>query len=214
MRLQFGRPSLLILIFFAVVAAVLFYIVDNRSEPILESTPVAIQRVAEATQTPAPGTVLEDSSGEVRIVQSAGIPLDTTIFIPRAGIISNVIEAYLNGESWDISQLRTNVGHLEGTSWLDQPGNVVLSGHVEMSDGRPGVFANLIELNLDDLIVITSNGQELRYVVTEKYMTTPTDLTPLLPTTTERLTLITCNSYDFLSNSYLERIIVVAEPLG
>jgi LPXTG-site transpeptidase (sortase) family protein len=83
-----------------------------------------------------------------------------------------------------------------------------------MSDGRPGVFANLGELARDDIIVVTTNGEEHRYIVTDVYSTIPDDLQPLMPTTSDRLTLITCNSYDFFTDSYLERTIVVAERLG
>lgn len=215
MRLRFGRPSMLVLAFFAVIAAVTFYFLDNRSQEPVSPTPIVANQALIPTSTPVPGSLIEDpATGAIQIAGREPIAPDTTIFIPRAGIISTVIEAYLDGQSWDISQLRTNVGHLEGTSWIDEPGNVVLSGHVEMADGRPGVFANLSELVLDDLIVIKSDEREIQYVVTEKYITIPTDLTPLYPTDTERLTLITCDSYDFLSNSYLERMVIIAEPIG
>ncbi|MDQ7025726.1 MAG: sortase [Anaerolineae bacterium] len=214
MRLRFGRPSFLILIFFAIMVGVGFYLLDNRSTP---AEPPAVSTLI-AANTPLPPTALPTLLPPPQPTASLSgnrreMPDDTTLFIPRAGIFSRVIESYLDGQSWDISQLRTNVGHLEGTSWLDQPGNVVLSGHVEMSDGRPGVFANLEELTNDDIIVLTSNGEEYRYIITETYTTTPNDLQPLMPTATDQLTLITCDSYDFFSDSYLERTIIVAHRL-
>jgi LPXTG-site transpeptidase (sortase) family protein len=215
MRLRFGRPSPLILVLFAVIAGAIFYMLDNRPAPTPAPTTIAAVRIT-TTPTPLPPTVVPTQAPQPTAPFSGNrreLPDDTTIFVPRAGIFSRVIESYLDGQSWDISQLRTNVGHLEGTSWLDQPGNVVLSGHVEMSDGRPGVFANLSELAIDDLIVLTANGAEHRYIITNVYSTTPTDLQPLMPTTTDRLTLITCESYDFFTDSYLERTIVVAEPI-
>jgi sortase (surface protein transpeptidase) len=45
-------------------------------------------------------------------------------------------------------------------------------------------------------------------------MTTPDDLTVLYPTTDERLTLITCDSYDFLQDAYLERMVVIADRIA
>jgi len=42
----------------------------------------------------------------------------------------------------------------------------------------------------------------------------PDDLTPLYPSTTEQLTLITCGSYNFFSDEYEIRTVVVAERLS
>jgi LPXTG-site transpeptidase (sortase) family protein len=141
------------------------------------------------------------------------IPADTEIFIPTAGVNSRVVQAYLSGNSWDVSQIRANVGHLQGTSWVGQNGNIVLSGHVERADGSAGVFANLDLVEMEDLIRLTVNGQERMYVVTEIRTTTPEDLSPIMPTRSERLTLITCGEYDFFQDAYLERLIIVADPL-
>lgn len=164
-----------------------------------------------ATVTPSASDTPDAAPSPTRSERSE-VPPDSTLFIPSAAILSDIVQAYLDGQSWDVSQLSTNVGHLEGTAWVDRPGNVVLSGHVEMSDGRRGVFASLDELQEGDLLVLTSEGVEYTYVVTDVYITEPDDLAPLQPTTSEhRLTLITCGAYDFFSDAYLERVIVVAE---
>ncbi|QPC84741.1 sortase [Phototrophicus methaneseepsis] len=141
------------------------------------------------------------------------IPEGTSLFIPSAGVYAPVVQAYLSGTSWDVSQLGENVGHLQGTAWINDPGNVVLSGHVELGDGRRGVFANLNELKVNDIIVVISPERERRYVITNISSTTPDNLQPIKPTTSDRLTLITCGSYDFFQDTYLERLIVVAEPI-
>ena len=220
MRLRFGRPSLPLLMFFAALVGVIFYVVDNwnnaNSAPPskIESTELAF---IEPT-TPAVPTIIPDLSENLslnpqRIITRQDIPSDASIYIPRALVVSNVIQAYLDGSSWDISQLRSNVGHLEGTAWVDQPGNVVLSGHVELADGRPGIFVDLQLVQLGDIIQIVSNDEFHKYIVTAVYTTKPNDLVPLMPTAEDRLTLITCDSYDFFANTYLERVIVVAERL-
>ena len=213
MRLRFGRPSLPLLIFFAALFGIAFYIYDNWGEmPVSAALPTAAAMLAPSiTATPIPSpTALPRTS----IPGRQEIPEDTTLFIPAAGIYSNVIQAYLDGTSWDISQLRSNAGHLEGTPWVDQPGNVVISGHVELSTGQPGIFASLIDLEIGDVVTVRSNEIDYVYVISEIYNTQPDDLQPLMPTTTDRLTLITCNSYDFLSNTYQERVIVVAERVS
>ncbi|MEO1647079.1 MAG: sortase, partial [Chloroflexota bacterium] len=116
-----------------------------------------------------------------------------------------------NGSSWDITDLRSNAGHLEGTPWVSEPGNVVISGHVERSNGLPGVFAALQDIEVGDEIQVVSEGITHYYVVTETYMTSPSNLQPIMPTSVDRLTLITCDSYDIVTNAYRERLIVVAE---
>jgi LPXTG-site transpeptidase (sortase) family protein len=212
MRLRFGRPSLPLLIFFAALFGIAFYIYDNWDDtPVSAALPVAPTLAPSITATPMPSPT---SPPRTRIPGRQEIPEDTTLFIPRAEIFSHVVQAYLDGTSWDISQLRSNAGHLEGTPWVDQPGNVVISGHVELSTGQPGVFALLLDLEIGDVVTVHSKEIDYVYVVSEVYTTQPNDLQPLMPTTNDRLTLITCNSYDFLSNTYQERIIVVAERVS
>ena len=125
---------------------------------------------------------------------------------------------YIDGTigSWNVSRLGNNIGHLEGTSWLPDDGNVVLSGHVELAGGERGIFANLHELTVGERVVIQHDGVDYHYDIVSVGITEPTDLAPLYPTNDgiNRLTLITCGSYDFLSNSYLERVIVVAEQVS
>jgi LPXTG-site transpeptidase (sortase) family protein len=134
-----------------------------------------------------------------------------TLLIPKAGVASQIIQIFLDGSSWDISLLGENVGHLQGTATFDQPGNIVLVGHVEMADGGQGVFAQLRNLAEEDLIVYRRGNDERLYRVRSVGIAAPDDLTVLYPTQSEQLTLITCDSYDLLTNSYLERLVVVAD---
>jgi len=138
---------------------------------------------------------------------------NAALVIPNAGIVAPIVRAYIGSGSWDVSNLGNNIGHLEGTRWIPESGNVVLSGHVELSDGRQGIFANLHELQTGDRIIITQNGNDYHYDITSVGSVNPTDLTPIYPSSDNRLTLITCGSYDFISDSYLERIVVVAEQV-
>src|SRR5690606_148895 len=132
-------------------------------------------------------------------------------YAPTAGIAGEIVETYLDGTSWDVSQLGPNVGHLQGTAWLQDVGNVVLAGHVEMADGRKGIFAELDELQIGDPITLSQGNEEHTYQVTQKFSTTPDDMSVMYPSDKHRLTLITCAAYDFLSNSYEERFVVIAE---
>ncbi len=133
-----------------------------------------------------------------------------TLFAPTAGISAAVIQSYLDGTSWDVRELGAFAGHLQGTAWLNQPGNIVLAGHVELADGRQGVFASIGQLSVGDPIFLTQDGEQRVYAVRELRTVNPDDMSVLYPTSDEQLTLITCSNYDFLRDVYHERLVVVA----
>ncbi len=161
------------------------------------------------TQTPTPVPTLTLPPSQSRPLPTS-IP-EARVLIPTAGVNALVVNVYLDGESWDVSQLGENAGHLQGTAWIDGSGNVALAGHVEMRDGRPGIFARIDEVRTGDPVILTQAGVEQRYAVINIQRVNPDDLSVIYPTTDDRITLITCDSYDFLQNIYQERIVVVAE---
>jgi len=203
-------------IFVGILSGIGFLIYDqvlNGSKP-EQSTPVIITAAASAgvvqILTPAPANTVTFSAAS-----GSNTITDASIFIPTAGIYASIIRVFLENGSWNVDNLGNNVGHLEGTAWMGPaPGNIVLSGHVELRDGSPGVFAHIDELQVGALVVLKQGEEERRYAVTEIRVVEPTDLTPIYPTTTDRLTLITCGDYDFIRNVYQERIVVVAERFG
>jgi LPXTG-site transpeptidase (sortase) family protein len=230
-RVSRRRPPFLLLIVMAILAGVAFAVIDNsRNAPAAPQATLSIPTTLPEgvlTSTPIPPVITATAiplelAASLTAIQPTlatlptnpalqSIPADTAIFIPDAGIYANIIQVYLDGISWDIRNLGKNVGHLEGTSWLDQGGNVVLSGHVEMADGSLGVFSKIRDLKEGNLVVLLMNGNEWRYEVTEIKITSPDDLEPIKPTLDNRLTLITCGAYDFFSDTYQERIVVVAK---
>lgn len=132
------------------------------------------------------------------------------LLIPRANVTAPIVTVHLgeNG-SWNVSQLGFNAGHLEGTAWLGQHGNIVLAGHVEMADGSAGIFAHIDQLTAgDQLLLIEGESTPLVYEVTGVRTVEPDDLSVLYPTDTDQLTLITCGEYDLLSDIYRVRIVV------
>jgi LPXTG-site transpeptidase (sortase) family protein len=159
-------------------------------------TPIAVPVAASG---PTPGALLDQRP---------------YLSIPELGVYSPIIEVFLDGVSWDVTRLGIDVGHLQGTAWLDEPGNIVLSGHVELSDGRKGAFRDLEQISIGRRVSVVYAGQTRHYEVVEQYEVDPTDLTPLYPSDGDRLTLITCGEYDFFSNTYLKRIVVVADRVG
>ncbi len=136
-----------------------------------------------------------------------------TVSIPSLNINSGIARFPLNGISWTIRPWEQGIGHLEGTGWFNEGGNIALAGHSVMPDNSPGIFAQLHLMNLGDEIVVEAGDGQRSYTVTNIVNTPINDLTVLYPTGGERLTLVTCdaNSYDRQSNSYLRRIVVIAE---
>ena len=206
-----GISTFLVVIVLGVIAGIVYLSYNNTPSAPPESTaatpaldgPTAAPVVESVPTTAALATPLADE-------KTAG----ASFYAPTAGITGQIVETYLDGTSWDVSQLGPNVGHLEGTGWLDTPGNIVLAGHVEMADGRPGIFADLDKLQIGDAVIVTQDGQDRVYEVHQKFKTAPDDLSVVYPTPTQRLTLITCSNYDFLQDSYDTRFVVIAERLS
>ncbi len=130
--------------------------------------------------------------------------------IPAAGISQLIIQLPLSGDSWAVKDLGMNVGHLIGTAPLMSTGNIVLVGHVELADGRPGIFAGLKDVTTGELILLKWHGEQRAYSVSAVKSVPPDDVSVLYPTEQEQLTLITCGDYDFFSNTYRERVVVIA----
>ncbi|MBN1563364.1 MAG: sortase [Anaerolineae bacterium] len=136
------------------------------------------------------------------------------ITFPGASMSAPIIPAGRVGGTWETRHLGDSVGHLVGTSWLDGPGNnIVLAGHVESYTGDPGPFAHLFEAHEGDLIILREGTTESHYRVTAIKEVNPYDVSYVAQGGSSRLTLITCMDWDFEQNTYLGRLVVIAEPI-
>lgn len=218
------RPSMMMLIIIGVISGIIFVLVDRSrpTAPVQTATPLQQPTQEEpildvdATATPVFSGQLSVTPSPTPIIVNDIAPdiENASLFIPGAGITAPIVRVYVGETSWDVSKLGNNVGHLQGTRWLPEDGNVVLSGHVELADGRQGVFANLNGLQAGDRITISYDDVDYHYDVTTVGTYEPGDLSPVYPTSDNRLTLITCGNYDFFSDTYLERVVVVAEQVA
>lgn len=199
------------LILLGMVGGIAFLIYDGlrTSSTPIPTTPVA--RIEQPTNTPQ--TTVQQPTASITFTPTPE-PHSVSLVIPSLAVNAPIIDVYLVDGIWDVSLLGANVGHLQGTARVGEVGNVVLSGHVELRDGHKGVFNLLSQAVIGDRIIVVDGDIQTQYVITEVYSTTPDDLTPVYPSLEPRLTLITCGSYDFFSNQYLERTIVVAVPIG
>jgi LPXTG-site transpeptidase (sortase) family protein len=149
-------------------------------------------------------------------VEVASIPLQPdgspypAIFIPSAGVSEYIIEARLEASGWRVDHLGDRVGHLEGTTAVGEPGNIVLAGHIENSEGRASVFSNLGDLQVGAAVTLSQGEVAHQYAVSEVKVVANDDLSVVYDFDDDRVTLITCTGYNLLTDTYDERIVVVA----
>jgi LPXTG-site transpeptidase (sortase) family protein len=187
---------------------------DRARDLIRERETEAYQRIQQATLRAVQNS---DVTPTIDFSPDLGFtPLDKRrIIFPNANTAGEIVSVSRVPGGWDVSNLQKLVGHLEGTAWLDQSGNIVLAGHFEDEVGEPGPFRYLYFAEVGDLILV-QDGEDTEYVfeVRDVFRTEPDDLEVLRSTPEKRLTLITCDSWDPNRESYQERLVVIAYPVN
>ena len=124
------------------------------------------------------------------------------IEIPRLGI-SAVVRA---GD--DASTLRLAVGHIPGTAFPGEPGNVGLAAH------RDTFFSKLGRIAPDDEVRVVTQDGTFVYRVERTNVVEPTDVWVLDPTPAPSLTLVTCYPFTFIGSAPQRFIVraVLADP--
>jgi sortase A len=120
------------------------------------------------------------------------------IDIARLGLSVMVVE----GDDGKI--LRRAAGHVPGTALPGQDGNVAITAH------RDTFFRPLRNIQLDDVITLTTLQGEYRYRVVSTTIVRPEDVSVLGSTGGEILTLVTCHPFYFVGAAP-NRFIVRAE---
>jgi LPXTG-site transpeptidase (sortase) family protein len=155
----------------------------------------------------APGKVtnLDDSPRSVYDVTSL------TIEIPVIGVKADIVGVESTKGSWDVSWLQNEVGWLNGTAYPTRKGNSLLTAHVVNADGKPGVFYRLKSLGIGEYIYIYNAGYRYTYQVVSNTLVQPNDARVMGHQEKSFLTLITCDSYDEKTGTYLKRVAVGAK---
>jgi len=121
----------------------------------------------------------------------------TRIVIPKIDVDAPVLE----GDDWET--LKKGAGHHIGTANPGERGNVYVSAH---NDIFGQIFRHLENLDLGDEILVYAGATPFRYVVREKRIVEPTDVSVMYPTTEPILSLQTC--YPYLVDTH--RLVVIA----
>lgn len=191
------------------------------------ATPTATTPVAAATATPAdsaPTPTLQTETLPAEAAPIEGAPTKTApteaanttgaptrLVIPALGIDAPVVEVPLQAGTWDMQALTFEIAHLGGTAYPGQGSNTVLAGHVTIIGGI-GPFYHLEQLPDGAEIIVYVGDQAHAYTVASRERLLPTDVGIVQPGDGERLTLITCTTWDPLNRRYLERIALICTP--
>jgi LPXTG-site transpeptidase (sortase) family protein len=133
-----------------------------------------------------------------------------TIEIPVLKVSTSIVGVESKQGSWNVSWLQDQVGWLHGTAYPTWKGNSVLTGHVVNADGKPGVFSRLKSLGVGEYIFVYSAGYRFTYKVVSNALVQPTDVSVMKHEDKSFLTLITCDTYDEKTGTYLQRVVIGA----
>jgi sortase A len=111
------------------------------------------------------------------------------IEIPRLGV-SAIIRA-----GSDARTLRLAVGHIPGTAFPGEPGNIGLAGH------RDTFFRRLGDIQIDDEIRIVTPEETYTFRVEETSVVKPRDTWVLNATAAPALTLVTCYPFTYIGSA-------------
>jgi sortase A len=177
--------------------------------PTPEPSPTpAPEVVREAEPTPAPLPTPSEDAQIVRLV------------VPKAKVDHQVVVRGLNAK-----REMEDPGGKDDVAWYNfstKPGfgsNAVMSGHVDWYTGQRGVFWFLRDLKEgDEAQVHYTDGTVIRYRVTSVSVFGANDA-PVAeitgPTTTDRLTMITCDGvFQRSTHDYTQRRVVYAERVA
>ena len=122
---------------------------------------------------------------ELRVFAQEGAPL-SRMAIPRLAV-SVVVSEGIKPHT-----LVRAAGHIPGTAFPDELGNVGIAGH------RDTFFRRLSEIRRDDVITLTTLVGSYQYSVEWTRVVTPSDVEVLEPSNTAVLTLITCYPFAYV----------------
>jgi LPXTG-site transpeptidase (sortase) family protein len=141
-----------------------------------------------------------------------GLPVH--LVIPSIQVDTKVVELSTALDAQGAPQWETVpfvAGHYRMTGLVGARTNVVLSGHVVTRD-MGNVFRDLHLLRPGDPVVVSTDEGQFTYVVSELRLVDPADTSVLAPSSTPRLSLITCaGQFDFRTRTFNQRLVVIGD---
>ncbi len=173
--------------------------------PTPTDAPVLVPELAPPTPAPAPAEP-EAPSQPVRLV------------IPAIGLDMAPVAVGLDEQGVPVVP-KHDVGWYDRSATPGQNSNVVFWGHVLRWQDAPDVpapFARVHELQPGaELIIVTADGRQRSYRVTEQIQVRPDQVQYIDPTPSERVTLVSCIGDKLIVDGTLTkefRLLTIAEP--
>jgi LPXTG-site transpeptidase (sortase) family protein len=135
---------------------------------------------------------------------------DLWLEIPKLALHTSIVGVPQSGGGWDVSWLGEEAGYLNGTAFPTWAGNSVITGHVTLSSGLAGPFADLKSLRFGDRVIIHAWGERYVYEIRELDLVSPTDRQVFRHEERSWLTLVTCQGYDEREDAYRWRVVARA----
>ncbi|MCX8008519.1 MAG: class F sortase [Patescibacteria group bacterium] len=159
-------------------------------------------------------SIVSDQNGKL-FASLASVPIE--LRIPKLNIVTTVEHVgQTKTYEMDVPKNAANVAWYVYGAKPGEEGNAVVSGHYDTPSGKPAVFYKLKTLEVgDDVIVISEDGKETRFVVTGKemhhYKNFPSEYV-FFKKPGKNLNLITCGGiWDKKEQIYNERLVVYTE---
>jgi len=132
--------------------------------------------------------------------------------IPSLNVKTTIVGVPRSGEDWELNWLGNDTGWLNGTAFPTWTGNSVLTAHVTNADGLPGPFAELGKLKYGDQVIVHMGGGMYVYEIRNTRLARPYSTSFAFESLQDHsyLTLITCQFYNPLNDSYMFRRVVRA----
>lgn len=172
--------------------------------PATPASPPPSAAAASTASSPASPTVF-DPSASPTATPAPTIPPGYRIKIARFAIDLPIAEGDIERDAVRHETPDNFAFHFPGTAIPGDGGNSYVYAHA-----RRGMFLSLWSARVgDEVVIVTPDGRERRYVVSEVHpRVAPTDVSWTAPTTTERLTLQTSTG----PNPEDPRFVVIALP--
>lgn len=137
---------------------------------------------------------------------------DIMLEIPSLNVKSSIVGVPQTNGDWDVTWLGNDTGWLNGTAFPTWNGNSVLTAHVTNASGLEGPFVALKSLRYGDQIIVHFGGVKYVYEVRNSRLVRPYSTGFAFESLPEHsyITLITCQGYNPLNDTYLFRRVVRA----
>jgi LPXTG-site transpeptidase (sortase) family protein len=183
---------------------------DPQPERPVAPPAVVARPVARAARQRPPGSTEAAATGTAAEATRLADPI-RRIAIPAIRLDAAVVYVPYNGETWDMRELGQHV------AWLGAPAegsfgeNLALAGHVTLRRGEPGPFRLLSRLSAGAEIAIYTDALVYTYRMREYALVQAEDSAVITATAEPQLTLVTCETWDEPTKSYLRRRVIFAD---